>query len=103
VGTPPEVFPFGEGFAADHRPMAALRKAVPDDHRPAQTFGEGGGDCGRDLEIFWFPDNGQGKGRQKLQVQTKPKHSRKISHILWSILTNFDLKKKDVPSTNCGF
>ncbi len=33
--------------------------------------------CGWDLKKFSFPDSEQGKGRQKITVQTKPNPSRK--------------------------
>ncbi len=48
-----------------------------------------------DLENFGVLDSGQGKGRQKLQVQTKPKPDTKIiSHICdqFSEFSKFDKK-----------
>ncbi len=39
---------------------------------------------------FGFPDSGQGKGRQKLQFQTKKTPEEKIIlHVLWAIYTIF--------------
>ncbi len=43
-------------------------------------------------KIFGFPDNGQGKGHQTLQVQTESKPDRKKIHIFGVILTIFDKK-----------
>ncbi len=42
-----------------------------------------------DLKNFGFPDSGQGKGTQKLQVQTESKPSRKIFHMFELILIIF--------------